>query len=353
MAPLLANDKSNESAIKIWNKKNHKALSTISLHVNDSALVYIAGAKTSKEAWDTLKRMYEAADTISIIATCQKLFRTYFPEGADIEEHICTLCELCQQLSSQGQAILGSEFSTILLILLPNSWNLFASTIDKSTILNTADPDSSKLISKILEEDLRKKSKNTSSKITLPAYGNHNYQGPSTTNNHSHRSKYNANATCHYYKHIGHIQKECRTKKQDFQNGEKPGNHSNNNNNSHGHGRNFQKISNTIYSVQSEFSFIAQDIALSASTLTSTAWIANSGTTSHLVQDRSAFITYTELQEHPIQGVGSITKGIGKGDVKLTAIVGNRSYSILLRDAIHCPTTVRATRAEHSRRFLR
>ena len=205
MAPLLADDKSNESAIKIWNEKDHKALSTISLCVDDSALVYIAGAKTSKEAWDTLKRMYEAADTISFIATCQKPFRTHFPEGADIEEHICTLCGLCQQLSSQGQAILESEFSTILLTLLPNSWDLFASTIDKSTILDTADPDSSKLISKILEEDLRNKSKNTSSKIALPAYGNHNYQGPSTTNNHSHRSKYNANVTCHYCKRIGHI----------------------------------------------------------------------------------------------------------------------------------------------------
>ena len=69
MASPLADDKSNESAIEIWNEKDHKALSTISLRVDDSALVYIAGAKTSKEAWDTLKRMYEAAGTISIIAT--------------------------------------------------------------------------------------------------------------------------------------------------------------------------------------------------------------------------------------------------------------------------------------------
>ena len=112
--------------------------------------------------------------------------------------------------------MLGSKFSTILLTLLPDSWDLFASTIDKFTILDTADPDSSKLISKILEEDLCKKSKNISSEITLSAYGNHNYQGPSTINNHSHRSKYNANVTCYYYKHIGHIQKECWTKKQDL-----------------------------------------------------------------------------------------------------------------------------------------
>jgi len=39
MTPLVA-DKFNESTIKIWNKKDHKALSTISLHVDDSTLCY-------------------------------------------------------------------------------------------------------------------------------------------------------------------------------------------------------------------------------------------------------------------------------------------------------------------------
>ena len=96
MAPPLAADKSNKLAIKIWNEKDHKALSTISLHIDDSALVYIAGAATSKEAWGILKRMYEAAGTVSIIATHQKLFRIHCPEWADIEEHIHTLYGLRQ-----------------------------------------------------------------------------------------------------------------------------------------------------------------------------------------------------------------------------------------------------------------
>jgi len=213
------------------------------------------------------------------------------------------------------------------------------STIDKSTILDTADPDSSKLISKILEEDLHKTSKNTSSEIALSVYGNHNHRGSSTINNHYHRSKYNVNVTCHYCKHVSHIQKECQTKKRDLQSEEKSGNNSNNNSNFRGHGKNFQNFSNTAYLAQSEFAFITQDIALPASVLTSTAWIADSDTTSHLVRDRSAFVTYTELQDHLIQGVGRTTKDIGKGDVKLTTIVENRSYPILLRDAIHCPTT--------------
>ena len=213
MAPSLVADKSNESAIEIWNEKNHKAFSTISLHVDNSTLVYITGAATSKEAWDTLKRIYETTGTVSIIATYWKLFRIHCPEGADIEEHIHILCGLQQQLASQRQAMLGSEFSTIILISLPDSWDLFASTIDKSTISDIADPDSSKLISKILEEDLCKKSKNISSEIALLAHGNHNHQGSSSNNNYLHRSKYNANVTCHYCKCVGHIQKKCQTKK--------------------------------------------------------------------------------------------------------------------------------------------
>jgi len=65
--------------------------------------------------------MYETAGTISIIATHQKIFRTHCLEEADIEEYICTLCGLHQQLASQGQAMLRSEFFTILLTSLSNS----------------------------------------------------------------------------------------------------------------------------------------------------------------------------------------------------------------------------------------
>jgi len=71
--------------------------------------------------------------------------------------------------------MLGLEFSAIFLISLSNSWDLFTSTIDKSTILDTTDPDSFKLISKILEEDLYKKSKNTSSEIALSAHANYSH----------------------------------------------------------------------------------------------------------------------------------------------------------------------------------
>lgn len=54
-APTLASDQSKTTTIQNWTTKDRKALSTIRLRVADGPLVYIASAKTSKDAWETLK----------------------------------------------------------------------------------------------------------------------------------------------------------------------------------------------------------------------------------------------------------------------------------------------------------
>ncbi|KAF5345723.1 hypothetical protein D9757_014965 [Collybiopsis confluens] len=332
--PAISSDRSNQSEVEAWKEKDRKALSTIRLRVDDSVLVYIAGAKAAKEAWNTLKTMYEAAGTISIIATRRKLFRTHCAEGADIEEHIRTLHGLEQQLANQGQPLRALEFSTTLLTSLPDSWDQFASSIDKSTITDTVDPDSSKLIAKILEDDLRRRSKNSSSEIALSAQSGkpHHSLSPHPHN----KSKFNSNVTCYYCGRAGHIQKECRTRKRDNQHRGKPG--TNRNGNSNFGGKNFQNHSHMAAYSDPDYAFIAEDIALPATTPISN-WIADSGTTSHLIRDRSAFLTYAEFKDHPICGVGSSAPGIGKGNIEIQTRVGNQSYTILLRDAIHCPSS--------------
>src|ERR1700761_6811915 len=42
-----------------WKKGDRKALATIRLRVADSVLVYIAGSKSAKTAWETLSNMFE------------------------------------------------------------------------------------------------------------------------------------------------------------------------------------------------------------------------------------------------------------------------------------------------------
>lgn len=60
-----------------------------------------------------------------------------------------------------------------LLISLPDSWNSFISTVDPGSLSDKNDPDSSKLISRILEEDLWTYSKNSAPEIALPARESH------------------------------------------------------------------------------------------------------------------------------------------------------------------------------------
>ena len=275
--------------------------------------------------------MYESVGTISIIATCRKLFCTHCAEGADIEEHIQTLRGLEQQLANQGQPLCASEFSTTLLTSLPDSWDQFASSVDKSTITDTVDPDSSKLVAKVLEEDLCRCSKNSSPEIALSAQGGkpHHNSLPHPHN----KSKFNSNVTCYYCGCAGHIQKECCTWKRDNQHGGKSGNHQNNNNFS---GKNLQNHSHTAYS-DPDYAFIAEDIALPATTPISN-WIADSSTTSHLIRDHSAFLTYAELKDHPIRGVGSSAPGIGKGNVETKPGLATKvipSYSAM-PFTVHC-----------------
>lgn len=155
--------------------KARRALSTIRLRVEDGPLVYIASATTAKGAWNALKNMYEPAGSTGIVTVRRKLFRAHCPEGADIEKHIQMLRGYQTELANLGQALNASDFSMTLLTSLPDTWSSFISSIDPSSISDKSDPDSSKLIARILEEDLRIHSKNSAPEIALPASNVHSH----------------------------------------------------------------------------------------------------------------------------------------------------------------------------------
>jgi len=186
--------------------KARRALSIIRLRVEDGPLVYIASATTAKGAWDALKRMYEPAGSTGIVTARRKLFRAHCPDGADIENHIRTLRGYQTELANLGQALNPSDFSMTLLTSLPDSWNTFISSIDPASMSDTADPDSSKLISRILEEDLRIRSKNSAPEIALPASGHHSR---------SHASQRQHRSRCFRCGKKGHMIRDCREPESD------------------------------------------------------------------------------------------------------------------------------------------
>ena len=59
-----------------WQARDQKALSHIRLRVSDAVMVYIGGATTAKEAWDTLMDTFQPKGMYSYIVAYRKFFQT-------------------------------------------------------------------------------------------------------------------------------------------------------------------------------------------------------------------------------------------------------------------------------------
>ena len=172
-----------------WEKKDWTALSTIRLRVADKLLVYVASAKSAKEAWDTLKGLLEAQGPLGIVLARRKLFRAKCDDGTSIEDHIRTLRVYQEELHNLGQKIEDAEFSIILLTSLPDSWNSYISSIDTS-VLDKAP----QLIARILEHDRRLKIQGAEDTALAAKWG---------------RKKYNPKIICFGCGKCGHVQADC------------------------------------------------------------------------------------------------------------------------------------------------
>ncbi|KAF5363236.1 hypothetical protein D9757_005853 [Collybiopsis confluens] len=162
---LGTNTEPNDASAKTsWARKDRQALSAIRLRVGDEPLVYISDATSSASAWETLSEMYQPKGAIGIVVARRKLFRAECQEGENIQTHIRTLTRYRQELASLGSKISDDEFSITILTSLPESWNSFIQGVD-----TTALSDSTKIISRILEQERRKIAKPSSDDIALAA----------------------------------------------------------------------------------------------------------------------------------------------------------------------------------------
>jgi hypothetical protein len=70
-------------------------------------------------------------------------------------------------------------------------------------------------------------------------------------------------------------------------------------------------------------------------------WVADSGTTSHIVNDHNAFIKYTLLQNKHIIGVGNIGIDIfGCGTIEIIMPVNNIENTVTLENVLYAPSAV-------------
>jgi hypothetical protein len=69
-------------------------------------------------------------------------------------------------------------------------------------------------------------------------------------------------------------------------------------------------------------------------------WLADSCTTLHICNSQDSFEIYEELFNTTVCGVGNITtKVLGHRTVKLHSHVNNKSYTLILQDMLHVPSS--------------
>lgn len=295
--PEGADDEARAKAETEWKKKDQQALSHIRLRVADSLLVYIGGAKTAKDAWDTIQQTFQPKGIISQVLARRKFFRAECPEGADITEHIKTMRSLLDDIHtvSDSTVISDAEFAFTILSSLPESWNNFIQSIDSTNVSTIT---SASVIARILQEDRRRKERDGGSagETGLMAKG-----------------KLKKRVRCFNCGKAGHMKKDCWAKG--------------------GGAQDKQKANNAV---DDDFGFMAVEIpddlpgeietefeqALAAAD-ESRLWYGDTGATTHVANAREFFQSYREVPGGSIKGLGGASKIVGRGSVKLRCKTGN------------------------------
>ena len=144
-----------------WQKKDRKALRAIRVRVTPEVINVVQDVDSSRTAWESLRDEYQASGSFGRVMARRKLFRTQCPEGGDIEQHLRTMRSYRSELNTLGGKISEEDFSTAILMSLPDTWRPFVRSIndqdlagDKPTVT------SSILIARILQEYRHEHSRN-------------------------------------------------------------------------------------------------------------------------------------------------------------------------------------------------
>lgn len=81
--------------------RDQKALAKICLYVDSSCIQHVRDAKTAKQAWDNLEKIFEYKGLFQRVSLLRKLDRADFKGYNSMTEHIDGIASLVQQLASK------------------------------------------------------------------------------------------------------------------------------------------------------------------------------------------------------------------------------------------------------------
>jgi hypothetical protein len=90
-------------------------------------MIHIVGAQSASDMWKQLTLVKESRGKLGILATRRALYHSIAEEGFDLLEHISKLRKLQEELHLRGSLVSDEDFAMILILSLPESWDLYTS----------------------------------------------------------------------------------------------------------------------------------------------------------------------------------------------------------------------------------
>ncbi|GJE99589.1 polyprotein [Phanerochaete sordida] len=296
------------TAVTAWKKKDRKALSAIRLRCSSEVAVHIATCETSKDAWDTLKSLYAAQGVMAKITLSKRLQKYEMEEGANIEEEIRKMTKMRQELTMSGGTVPDDEFAFNILSALPESWGPFVQAQKNVT-------KSSVVIGDILSEHMRREEKTGTTTALAARNGRFSAQKPR-------KSKFLKGVYCHGCGKEGHLRNVCRSSNQGSGSG------------SNTHHANAAEAAD-VETDNESYSFAATATTLSFAT-GNEVWLGDTASDKHIVRDRAAFTTFTELSGHTVVGAG-VCAAPGQGTVRVEFDTPEGRKTAMLNDCLWAP----------------
>ncbi|CAD7012038.1 unnamed protein product [Ceratitis capitata] len=296
----IKNEEATAAESAAFDMQDEKALASIMLSIKPSQLNHVKHSKTSLEAWNSLREVYQPSGPARKITLFKKLLYLRKSEGNNMKEHISEFYAVLEQLNEIGVIVPEEMLTIILLSSLNKSFENFVVAIETRDTL----PSLSALKIKLLEEGERRLENSKDKEIedseqALVARAGVTKNDSYANKNKSSDKKY-ANIKCFKCGKRGHIASKCNDVKK-------------------------------LCSNNASLSVLA---SATLNNLNRECWIIDSGATSHLCCERDLFSKYKECEEKIMLADAHCIEAIGVGEVNLKC--GN--LMVKLQNVLHVPS---------------
>ncbi|KAJ3525781.1 hypothetical protein NMY22_g10432 [Coprinellus aureogranulatus] len=310
--------------VAAWETGEQKARTRIELAIGDTKKIHILGADTAAAIWERLCQVKETKGCLGVLATRRSLCQAAAVEGFDMVEHISSLRALQSELALMENVVSNEDFVMVLITSLPESWDGFTSAYLDSKSTSTS-LSSSELIPHLLEEDRHCRGRGGDPAHSLQAKFKSCSNGGKGGGLKTTKECYNCGKK-------GHLKRDCWAKGGGRE-GKGPQGRGGNKSN--------QATDNTTdINSAVAMTYMARVVDSETIDTSKLVWHLDSGSTSHICIQKSAFTAYTPLHGATIQGVGpSAVIAEGTGSVLLRFKIRSDVITHAMRDVLYVPGT--------------